>query len=69
MREQLIWILLFFSGICLRAHSPQDTGPNWAELWPKRQVWAPLDPVNLGPLVTADLPLWFRKQGWLWEDV
>lgn len=40
MGEQLIWIFAFFSGVCLRAHSCQDTGPNWAELWPKKQVWA-----------------------------
>lgn len=58
--------VLFFSGVCLRAHSLQNTGPNWAELWPKRQVWALLAPVNLGLLVTADLSLWVRKQGRLW---
>lgn len=78
-RTELMWrrgsrwsgSVLSFNGVCWRGHISWDTGPQWAERWPRRQVWPPVALISLGALVTAVLPLdqviW--KQGWLWGDV
>lgn len=60
MGEQLIWICAFFQWYL--PESPHSPG-HWASLSRATAHEAAVVSISLGPLVTADLPLWARGSG------